>query len=521
MAITAKERQYLIDEMIKLLSKYGYNYSLDALNNIIDEWAEQKSELITAFMNHPKYVEGKFMIAFSQDYQRPLDISEVLNFERYIINNAFETCENYQPEEIKKQYEAGVFPFTTHKVYALFADLSSNFRETYVNERMKEIVNNALPEVRIHIGEKTSRVINKICQYLGYSKHPSYNQKFARCADALNPITIKRHTIISINPLDYLTMSFGNSWSSCHTIDKNNERGMPNNFSGCYSSGTISYMLDESSIVFYTVDASYDGNDFWAEPKITRQMFHFSNNKLVQGRLYPQDNPDDNTYSQYRNIIQEQLALVFNFNNLWRLQKGYEVMRDNIQTRGTHYCDYLQYQNCTLSTISELSNDNKVNIGASPICIRCGKRHDVEGNIDHCSTIITCACCGRIIEDEDDARWIDGSAYCDDCSYICEDCGSAVLKDDAYYVNGSEKYICDYCYSKYYTICEDCQEVVPKSSIHYMENGDCICDNCYDNYYVCDGCNQIYHLDYIHYIPETRENLCDDCYKEYSLENAA
>ena len=40
--------------------------------------------------------------------------------------------------------------------------------------------------------------------------------KFAKYADSINPIKVKRHTVLSVHPIDYYTMSFGNSWTSCH-----------------------------------------------------------------------------------------------------------------------------------------------------------------------------------------------------------------------------------------------------------------------------------------------------------------
>ena len=158
------------------------------------------------------------------------------------------------------------------------------------------------------------------------------------------------HTILSVNPLDYLTMSFGNSWASCHTIDKQNKREMPNSYQGMYSSGTISYMLDSPSMVFYTVDASYDGNDFWHEPKINRQMYHWGEDKLIQGRLYPQDNDGCSTgYTAFRAIVQKIMSEIFDFPNFWTVSKGTSEAGRYIDSEGTHYRDYNNFSNCTSS----------------------------------------------------------------------------------------------------------------------------------------------------------------------------
>jgi hypothetical protein len=203
--------------------------------------------------------------------------------------------------------------------------------------------------------------MNKLFTYLGYNKHPDYNREFAKYADALNPLVIKRHTILSLNPLDYLTMSFGNSWASCHTIDKENKRNMPNSYQGQYSSGTMSYMLDATSMVFYTVDKSYEGIEYWTQPKINRQMFHYAEDKLVQGRLYPQDNDGcQNEYTGYRNLVQEIIAQVLEVPNLWSLKIGTNAAGRYIYTRGTHYADYCYYDNCSLSTLKGSENEDLV-----------------------------------------------------------------------------------------------------------------------------------------------------------------
>ena len=371
MIITDYERKHLLNFMRDLLEAYEYDYDDDVLETIIDEWVESKKDFITAFKKHPCYVDGQFMIAFSKDYERAVDIDVLTGFSKYIKSEVAVDCEDNLPNEIKVAYNVNYYPYMPASVYHIFDALNSTFAHQKVTDDMKMMIDNALPSVRVHVGEKTSRVINKICKYLGYDKHPSYNQEFARYADSLNPIKIKRHTVISVNPLDYLTMSFGNSWSSCHTIDKENLRGMPNNYHGCFSSGTMSYMLDETSFVFYTVSASYDGKEFWNEPKINRQMFHYGNDKLIQGRVYPQGTDESGgIYTQYRNVVQEQLALVFNFTNLWKLQKGTDAIKMNTESLGTHYRDYLQFSSCTLSTLAESDNTDKVVIGEKPICIK-------------------------------------------------------------------------------------------------------------------------------------------------------
>lgn len=286
--ITEEERKTLLNQMKHLLDEYDYEYTDRALNKIINTWANNKKDLIAAFQKHPNYLKGKFMIVFSHDFERVTNRNALERFKSWVIDGDvvnYVKEKNFMPENMKKETSLYGQKYPT-EIFNFLIKIPV-YTSQYIDSELADELNKICPEVHAHDGQKTSRVINKLLAYIGVGKHPEYNREFAKYADALNPLKITRHTILSVNPLDYLTMSFGNSWASCHTIDKQNKRGMPNSYQGMYSSGTISYMLDSPSMVFYTVDASYDGNDFWNEPKINRQMYHWGENKLIQGRLYP------------------------------------------------------------------------------------------------------------------------------------------------------------------------------------------------------------------------------------------
>ena len=507
--LSTSERSYLLESMEGLLDEYDYNYSSSVLEDIIDEWVRQKGWLIEAFKKHPNYLEGKFMIAFDADYERKIDKKASRAFGHWVTDTAMEERRYQYPEAVQSMgdYWCGL-PYQVHN---LFYYLSS-YAERCVSETTVAFLNRTFTELRFHAGQKTSRVINKICQYLGFDKVDGYNREFAKYADSLSPMVIKRHTILSINPLDYLTMSFGNSWASCHTIDTGNKRNMPNSYSGCYSSGTISYMLDKASMVLYTVDASYDGDEYWDQSKINRQMFHYGEEKLVQGRLYPQDNDgDDSVYAPYRNIVQNIISSIFEFPNLWTINKGTSAVRKYIYHNGTNYPDYYHFENCTISRIKGSENENYVAVGAKPICISCGERHWVEDSINHCSRYV-CEDCGCVIEDEDDIVWINGEAYCRDCCHWCEYCeeyhrdeqqyvdgygwvcegclernfaycdccGNYAREDYTYYVECEDRYVCEHCIDSYYTYCEDCGEYYPDEDMNEYSDGTMLCNDCYE-----------------------------------------
>ena len=416
--ITKTERAYLLKSMKSLLDEYNYQYREAALNDIIDKWASEKAPLIKAFKKHPNYLKGKFMISFDMDYERTIDTQAVRYFKDWLLDIPVVMYKDDIPDDIKRRkgYWDAYLP---SRLYNFFDDLVC-YPDKTISECTADILADIIPEVRVAPGQKTSRAINKICHYLGYDKHPDYNREYAKFADALSPMIIKRHTLLSINPLDYLTMSFGNSWASCHTIDKKNIRNMPDSYSGTYSAGTISYMLDGSSMVFYTVHSDYVGTEYWAQPKINRQMFHWGEDKLVQGRLYPQSNDGDGSaYAPYRQIVQEIMSIIFDFPNLWTVKSGTGESYRYIISRGTHYRDYNSYDSCTTSRVAQSRNEKKFIVGAEPICIECGSIHMESENINHCVEIgkeYICSVCGRHInEREMVADMATGVIYCDDC----------------------------------------------------------------------------------------------------------
>ena len=489
-----------------MLNEYDYDYSDNALLDIIDEWELRKGGLIEAFKKHPNYLEGKFMIAFDSDYERTVDRRVSSQFGLWVLEAMQEKRDTY-PEAVKGDYYCGINVY----VYDFFYYLK-NYAERCISESTVRYLSDIFKDLHFHTGQKTSRVVNKICQYLGLDKVDGYNREFAKYADSLSPMIIKRHTILSINPLDYLTMSFGNSWASCHTIDKENQRGLPNSYSGCYSSGTISYMLDETSMVLYTVDASYNGNEYWNQDKINRQMFHYGSEKLIQSRLYPQDNDgDDSAYTPYRNIVQQIISTVFDFPNLWTLSKGVDaVCRYARSGGGTNYPDYHHFNNCSISHIKGSQNTCNVTIGARPICISCGNTHSVEDNISCCNSGYICDDCGCHVSEEDvvwvgdyhycrecveyceccqeyhrgESTYVNGYGYvCEDCRnehfYYCDECGEWVRGDDAYWVECEERYVCEDCINSYYTRCEDCGEY-ERSEDMYEYRDMMLCESCYE-----------------------------------------
>ena len=483
----------ILTNMVDLLEEYDYNYSTCALNKIIDTWHDRKRFLIEAFEEHPNYI-GEYMIAFDTNYEREIDQVIVRGFIDWIRYSCITNPTHMMtlPQEVTSfEYLYNI----KYEVYCIL-DTYSNWYTRTISEEFAKKINSAMPNIHAHAGQKASRVMNKICNYLGYSKHLEYNKEYAKFADALSPIKIKRHTILSLNPIDYLTMSFGNSWASCHTIDKTNKRGMPNSYEGQYSSGTMSYMLDKVSMVLYTVDASYEGKEYYTQPKIHRQMFHFGEEKLIQGRLYPQshDAYSEELYTNYRNIVQEIISCIMDVPNLWTISHKAAAYT---YSEGTHYRDYECYSPCTMSRLKGTENEEQIIIGADPICIECGYTHEVEENINCCSRQTYCEHCGCVVH-PDDVIWVDGYPYCRECVEYCDRC-ECYHRTDSTYIPSEDRNVCRYCLDNYYYYCDECNEYCYYDDVHYIDSTDrYVCDDCLEEYYTqCVECDEYFLNDHI------------------------
>ena len=495
-------RSSMLETMVELFNFYheNYNATVSGCREIITTWKYNKGDMLDErFKNIPGFNAEQHHIKLSNPLFRELDPSGVRRFfdnlpvyckeeQRYegktiaqwqyekdslysILHNVKSlplTLINYHElvgmqerykvaqEMVSKYYWEPTFTKESVAEYDKRCDFVSFMREKcqqFVDEEIANYVNNAYPDVHAHVGQKMSRMVRKWCELLGFHKKDEYfENKYAQYANAINPIVLNETLIISWNPLDYLTMSFGPTWTSCHSIDKDNIHNYDHDrgeYGGCYSSGPLSYMLDGTSIVVYSVSKrDDDGEDpEWNLNKVHRQMFHvdFNTGKLiVQGRLYPDDqcdaedgeDIDPQNYKQYREIIQSVIAQAFDIPNLWQKnQRGRTACSNVTYSYGTHYRDYLHYSNCNVSFHQSDDLPDSIIVGHSPICPSCGNEHSEE----KWSTCEDCRHEGRECEDcgytynENDMHWVEGYGYCcENCCSYCEYHGEWERSDMTY-----------------------------------------------------------------------------------------
>ena len=554
-------------------------FTKDGIRKNVEEWLNMKAPLFRLLRKHPNWnEEAKAVVYHQTEHRMPSSADSESAFSHLI-----EFC-GYD------HIESGTTPWDN--VYTCFSEMSQIDWQTMINKshicnwswisdsyvdskrlfatvflalfsqepmntmskEVADCVNRIYPDIRAHVGQKTSRIANKLFCKFGFDKTPNYNREFAKLADSMNPFDVERITVLSANIIDFLLMSNGNSWRSCHTILS----GGPDNYGGCYMGGTLSYANDSESMIFYTVDKDYHGTDYCFEPKINRQIFFWSYPVLVQERLYPQCNDDTEQgkalVKQYRTVVEDIFATCLETPNLWVRENRNRASVCN-RDDTFMYDDWNNFPNYIVHLKKEISvSENEVeessdtedcdfdyvirsakhiSVGGTSYCINCGaekcedefedrdnshngllchKCHPDEETV-YCNE---CDCCN----DRDDMHCIDGEWYCDNCCFYCEYHQEYETGDYTYvenYGNVCEDglYIGDFC------CCDQCGEwhyADPTTTVYDRYDDEIeVCDDCLKKYYIqCDDCEDYFHRENIFYL--NSDCFCEACYDKH-MEN--
>lgn len=499
---------------------YDGDYSEDAIYDIVQTSVERKADLIEMFRKHPNWDEDQLCIHIDRDIDRKTDNRAMPNFLTWLRNQAYNTLE--KPTVIQKRNEAAlrgeyfyslsqeesaelnplkrfVHMWTPEESYyggglELYSLLESLPYETILppfdteDEWYQKYIGylNELDEkFNFRPGMKINRVINKVCVKFGLDKLEGYNAAFAQFSDGITPLKISRHTTISVNPVDFLLMSNGNSWHSCHYI------GDYPNDAGCYSSGTISYMMGEDSFIVSVIDKEWPDDNLAFAPKINRQVFGYRDYQLLQSRLYPQcnDNGAGETYRNLREMVEEIIAKAEGEVNRWVKSEG-----DNVIHGGTAYPDWEHFSVCGQYELREKVDRNakkSIRLDKQPICISCGRRHWEEEGLfcDDCQhESYTCEDCGCIIDIDDPDNYVqdeDGCYYCRDCRFYCQNCHSIERVRNRVWISDIDEEWCVWCADRDAFCCDKCGEY------HTFDDARTV-QTTWDEVYVCNDCADWY-----------------------------
>ena len=405
----------LVDDIMKLLNKCNFRHTEHGICTMLDTYFTNKEPLIKLLQKSNNYA-GDMRIVAEKEFERDNNRNNIANEVCWFCSNTKadlvvkkredefgKTLQDYlttgvthlkasELEDIKLlkkfaeinkntiKYDSNGFTKESCTKYNNFCNVLRVFESIYESNLSIANVNAILTKdstLKVASGMKTSRAFNHVCNVYGVDKAPEYNKVFAKYADLVSGLKRKLKFVISVNPYDYLTMSFGNSWTSCHNI-KNH---------GGWCGGTMSYMLDSTSIITYCVGKD---DNVQTDNKIYRTMFAYGNNVLLQSRVYPQGNDGNkDLYKVFRTLVQAELTELLSLEkNKWYVSTGGQACREATTSYGVHYKDYFSNRCANVSYPVEKSgeahiHDGSLVIGHNGICVYCGHEITQNGTLAH------------------------------------------------------------------------------------------------------------------------------------------
>ena len=504
-----------IDYYTKLAMKVFEEFQIDGTftedgtRKNVEVWFDNKTPQMELFRKHPYWNEEAKAIVFTHNEAREVDYNTASYRLGDMLCYAYNRLNDDGYDEfLLEVYEA--LRYRDDNVPTLTDGFVASIRNAYKNkdrEFSKDI------DRMLKKGTKITKIVRKACtQYHqrkgdkivdvttledaheeGNRNYESFEKLYAKFADALSDLTIKKVTMVSLHFCDFLLMSNGNSWSSCHYINSHNlyhEYGS-STYSGCYKQGCLSYALDKPSFIFYTLPNSYDGEEYYKEQKINRMCCQYKDGIIITGKCYP--NNESAYITRYRQTLQYIISGLENVPNSWTFSRSTDRIRAFSKTDGysSHYRDYEHpEQKPTVSICKHIGMDpdDPIVIGHQAYCVHCGIRlgNGSAAQWLQCSSHRVnpiCHRCGRYIEDERDRVEDNGHIYCRDCCFYCDYHPQYESTDDGIHElemeDGRIVKVCNDA-MEYYVVCAECNKWVYYTSVHTID-GLSYCKPCFLN----------------------------------------
>lgn len=341
---------------------------------------------------------------------------------------------------------------------------------------------NAKKMLQINKGCSPVKALGKLVTYL-YENFSNVREMFPNILNEyeefrqkhsliLNDKQLKGKLVMSIHPLDFITMSNNSlGWKSCMRWEKNNK-----NASGCYHAGTIEMMNSnnviccylESKIPYEFHQNSETGEVFLWNNKRWRNLFIVTPEIICSGKAYPYQ------HKEMCYTILEELSKLAKSNKGWTYTFGIEEYKDMYNICNMEDMNrarsFIHYNNTkkhniifdTTGMYNDFLNDSYSDGDTKYYCIRNKVKRNV---IIRYSGKALCTCCGDqyIFNDANTDCWEDyNERY--DClpeGDICPDCRDSIKSCNMCgQVNNARQIgyeiLCYDCFKKQYGKCFDC-----------------------------------------------------------------
>ena len=326
----------------------------------------------------------------------------------------------------------------------------------------EDIVLDFLPnkkKVVLSKGMKPIKALYKYLKYVDYDDMEAYEQFRLEHSRVLNTKTIQGELVISIHPMDFMTMSDNSyNWSSCMNWTEGNG-------GGCYKIGSEEMMFSNCVVCcylktkepFYFNNSHQDEEHSWTNKK-WRQLFYVTKDIIVSGKSYPY--ASEEITKELLKTLQDLAKKNLN----WEYRFGPELYTDMKHVYSDEDFDFAREdskQHRILFDVRGMYNDFANDHHRPFWCIRNKVKKNKIINISGKSS---CLCCGDEV---------------------------ATLAD--YYDEYNDKYnlcdslICAPCTRNNFT-CEICNCVKPYATFTKV-NGSNICSSCLKDFKKCPSNN--------------------------------
>ncbi len=473
--MTKSYDELVFKSVSKLLDSEGIPYTTSGLNIAIRRNNSAKHELRKLFDGLPVDAMGRFKIEV--EYKKESKHWEITRILRSLW------CDVTEQTELRKDLNNIIIIYSN--IYSRSDIDDSNEKPLTAQGGIAPIFSECLKGmgfVGCSKGTKFTKFINTLIER--HNKNSEYKlvgdgtkqYHLDRISECASDFHIRKTYCIGTNLDDFMNMSNGVSWSSCHSID------------GDYHNGITGYANDTLTAIVYELSDD--------EKLISRRLLHFKGDAFYFARLYGS--------SEFNETICAELAVIIGKNNGLDVESvEFDAISDSrrLTKYSSCYRGYpdMEYHKGVAFKWSKAFNSVNVPIGESSICLSCGELYsdDVKHfSCNNCEVIYRdCESCGSTHEEEDltyvcyriDSRTYREGYYCEDCVVWTYDTGQYWLKEDCVDIDGCW-YSKEYAYENFYC-CEDCGEWVKEA--HYIEDiGADICHACFNSsdYNTCSEC---------------------------------
>lgn len=359
--LSEAELKPIIDTIESVFAETRYGYTDEAVTKMAKKWAQNKSKLANILRKADGWDEKNLCVVRDITVEQR-DEGRALSAYRTLLYDIYCCAPSETPGE---RLLANMYSENSMASDVRAGALSQGGREWLVANLERQGFN---VKFSLNVGAKFSRVMNAVFRAVIEQAHldcPDYEKWFAAFSDGVKTKPEKLKFVLSIHPADYMRMSFGNSWESCHKLGK-----------GCYQAGTLSYMLDTCSMVGYVVKTECK-DEYWKEGKIFRQMFMYNGAEMLKSRLYPDYSTNDAIYGT---AFADCVAKILDIPSDWK--KVNTTLTTMAQGKGSvAYPDFTfsYYNTWSLVNPIYLTDDafivKTTPIGEPPMCPKCGREH--------------------------------------------------------------------------------------------------------------------------------------------------